>query len=262
MNKLIGLLAIFSVVSSANAQQITFTGHFLSGSGGIQVNDTFSGQFIFNLESPDSSEFYPGNALSSGAKKSFFYQNSSSASVSFGEHQINVVNNLKLDAFDDFHLTQSMIDGVGGNIPVQQGTYDQVGLTGYANDVNFVDREVTTWVPDPVTGILVPSTTTVSEPVPLSATGISVFAMFDADTFSVDSLETATYQSLFGSTSPRFVGFSVFKDTFSDGGSITNVFRGFGKVDSYQVAAVPVPATFWLFASAMSALIFRLRKNA
>lgn len=71
MNKLIGFLVIFLVTSTANAQQITFTGHFLSGSGGIQVNDAFSGQFTFNLESPDSSEFYPGNALSSGSKKIF-----------------------------------------------------------------------------------------------------------------------------------------------------------------------------------------------
>ncbi|MDP3330930.1 MAG: hypothetical protein Q8Q40_11430 [Methylococcaceae bacterium] len=195
-------------------------------------------------------------------KKSFYYQNNASATANFSGHQVNVVNNLTVHAWDDLVLTQSMINGAGVNISVQPGTYDQVGLSGFVSDVKYVDREVTTYVPDPVSGIFVPSTTTVSEPVLLSATGISVFAMVDADTFSVDSLETATYQNLFGSASPRFLGFNVFKDTFSDDGSITNVFRGFGVIDSYQVTAVPVPATFWLFASAMSALIFRLRKNA
>lgn len=261
MNKLIGFLVIFLVASAANAQQITFTGHFLSGSGGIQVNDAFSGQFTFNLESPDSSYVDPVNDLSSGSKKSFYYQNNASATANFSGHQVNVVNNLTVDARDNFVLTQAMINGVGGNISVQPGTYDQVGLSGYVNDVKYVDREVTTYVPDPVSGIFVPSTTTVSEPVLLSATGISVFAMVDADTFSVDNLGAASYQNLFGSTSPRFLGFNVFKDTFSDNGAITHVFKGFGVVDSYQVAAVPVPATFWLFGSAVSALACRLRKR-
>lgn len=257
MNKLIGLLAIFSVVSSANAQQITVTGHFLSGSGGIQVNDAFSGQFTFNLESPDSSEFYPGNALSSGSHKSFYYQNNASATANFSGHQVNVVNNLTLNAWDNFLLTQPMIDGAGGNNYIQPGTYDQVGLSGFVNDVKYIYREVTTLALDPVSGI----TTTVPEIVPVSWAGISVFARVDADTFSVDSLGAAFYQNLFGSTSPRFLGFSVFKDTFSDDGSITNVFRGFGVVDSYQVAAVPVPATFWLFGSVLSAFVFKLRKR-
>jgi len=49
----ISFLAIFSIANVANAEQINFTGHFVTGSGGIQVNDAFfRGSLILTLRHP------------------------------------------------------------------------------------------------------------------------------------------------------------------------------------------------------------------
>ena len=252
MHKLISFLAIFSIASVANAEQINFTGHFVTGSGGIQVNDAFSGQFNLNIASPDSSRFdYPNNNQSLAPDgKLFSYQNNASGSAVFGGQQINVVNNVTLGFHDNRLVTQAMLDSVGAKMT--PGAYDDVGLSGRLNDY----KNVLTSFIDPNGNPVF-----VSMPQIVGSTNVNLLTLLDANAFSIGSLPNPSYQTLFDFHSAPFLGFSVFKNNFSNG-VITNVFSGLGVVDSFQVAAVPIPAAFWLFGSAISALAFRLRNKA
>jgi len=256
MHKLISFLAIFSIANVANAEQINFTGHFSSGSGGIQVNDVFSGQFSLNLASPDSSQvYYPdSNPLSAPNGKIFSYQNNASGSAVFSGQQINVVNNVTLDFNANELITQEMIDSIGVKIPIKAGTYENVNLAGTIYDIEYVLTDII----DPITGKPV----SVSIPRTVGSIGFSLNAFFDANTYSIDSLSNPSYQTLFDSASLRFLAFSVIKNKYNTGSFPTDIFRGIGVVDSFQVAAVPVPAAFWLFGSAISAFAFRLRNKA
>jgi hypothetical protein len=266
MNKLISFLAIFSIANVANAEQINFTGHFTSGSGVIQVNDAFSGQFNFNVTSPDSIGFdYPNNDPSLTPDGKLFDYYNASGSTTFSGQQINVANNIDnvgLAFHDNRLVTQPMLDSVGAKI--NPGSYDDVVVQSGLRD--YVNVESSFTIPgwyNFVTGVYMPpSTTTFLLPRLVSDTYFNLFTLLDANAFSIGSLQNPSYQTLVDFNSAPFLGFSVFKDNFSDAGVITNIFSGFGVIDSYHVTAVPVPTAFWLFGSAISVFAFRLRKTA
>ncbi len=268
MNKLISFLAIFSIANVANAEQINFTGHFITGSGRIQVNDAFSGQFNFNVASPDLSRFdYPNNDPTLAPDgKLFDYPHNASGSIVFSGQQINAINNVELAFHDNQLVTQPMLDSVGAKI--NPGAYDEAVVTSSLRDFKTVNVEHSFTTPgwyDFATGVYTPPSTitfTVSELRLVSATSFNLLTLLDANTFSIGSLQNPSYQTLFDFNSGLFSGFSVFKNNFSDTGVMTKVFSGFGVVDSFQVTAVPVPAAFWLFGSAISIFAFRLRKKA
>ena len=238
MKKRSGLLALLLISTGANAaQQFTYSGDFISGTGGIVAGNTFSGQFTFNVTSPNENRYSPGTPPSSADWNLKYWENTASSLV---------VNGLPFDVGN--HLINiSLQDNL---IDVDDATIAQHGLTGYLNPgiYDFVGFEMGSF------GNQYASNSDL-----LFGMDFSVGAVFRADKFTSSDIQTQSVQSLLAST-PELFFFEVDRK-LNDGTD----FHGSGIVRNAritEVAAVPLPGAFWLFGSAIAGLALRLRRSA
>ena len=222
MKMLYSLLAIYLFSSAANAAvQFSFGGHLISESASYDIGDTFSGQFTINPYSPDLSVYQtPPNV--STPRMELTYLNNTSSSVAINGGSAKQGNDkIEVHFENDFVLTEAMINGVGLQGRVNAGTYDMADISDrhIANDGSF--------------------------------TSFTVMALFSADSFTATPIETQDYAGIFAlNLSPSF---AVLRIRNASEVAVTGVF------DHYAITAVPLPATVWLFGSALAGLALKRR---
>jgi hypothetical protein len=223
MKKLCGLIAIYLFSSTANAAvQFSYSGHLITGSASFQVGDTFSGQFTLNPDTPDLSAYQtPPNVSTPRIELTYLNNASSSLAVNSGAAK---QGNHKIEVHfqNDFLLTQAMIDSAGLQGLVSVGTYDfaDIGDRHIASDGSF--------------------------------TSFAVAAFFADNSFTAAHIENQDYAGIFAlNLSPSFILFSM---RHSSEAFVMAI------VDHYAITAVPLPATVWLFGSALAGLALKRRR--
>lgn len=231
MRKLSGLLAMFLMSAGAHAaQQLSYSGQLISGTGSFQAGYAFSGQFTFNPLSPDQIGFSQETPPYTGLVLRYLNNLPASVAINGGQPVVGD-GNVVLGFDDDVNVTQAMIDNVGLNGGVQPGLFDMANLF----DIN-----------------LRPSDTGVD------GVNFGVYAAFAADTFTPQDIQNQNYQRIIDlDLQPLLVFFRI--ENLVKGVAVD---RGIGLIDQYNVAAVPLPGAVWLFGSAFAGLALRLRKRA
>ncbi|OAI15005.1 hypothetical protein A1359_09835 [Methylomonas lenta] len=247
MKKTIGLLALCMTTVGANAAttvdlsqlsqtnpgtvQMDLSGNFSNVAGSISSGAAFTSRFTFNLMQPNGSILegtYPNRVL-----KLDYWQNAQASVDASNQHAESTHDELN---FWDNHLgvTEAEIDRNGFTGLVTADIYDFVALSGSSADVQF----------DSVTDELT------------QGTEFSMIALFDKDTFVIDPNTPLNYADIF-SANPIFLGFQLQKVTNG-----IEDFRAAGELSSLTISSVPLPASVWLFGSAIAGIGFRLRKRA
>jgi hypothetical protein len=224
MNRLSCALAIFFISTGAHAaQQLSYNGHFISGSGSISAGDTFSGQYNFNPELPDLSAYQASPY--SRIEMTYLNDQSSSTEVNGGQSIIGN-NKIELHLVDNQLLSQSMIDQIGLTGAVQSGVYDTADLS----DAHWSGVDNTSYY---------------------------FMALFAANTFSSTDIQNQNYQGILGQDlHPLYTVYRILQQT---NGVID--FSGAGIVDQASISAVPLPGAAWLFGSVLASLVIPLRKR-
>ncbi|MDP3333843.1 MAG: hypothetical protein Q8Q40_03610 [Methylococcaceae bacterium] len=239
MKKLSGAIAMLLISSGANAAQlVSYDGTFISGTGSIAANQLFSGEFTFDINSsPSFVEYDSPTHTPPYSRVELKYENTPRSVVINGGQPIFYNNgyfNVVVD--DNFQIDQNTINEAGLNGVVQADTYDYVEFE-YDSPYTTFDQNDELY----------------------NGAEFSLFAIFDKNTFTFDSLQSQGYQSIYALT-PIFQGFFIQKAT---NGVLD--FRGTGRIDHFnvtEVSQVPVPGAAWLFGSALAGLALRLRKQA
>jgi|GEM_PF-1783149 len=238
MKKLSGAIAMLLISSGANAAQLVpYDGTFISASG-IEVTQLFSGEFTFDItSSPSFVEYDSPTHTPPYSRVELKYENTPRSVVinggqlfSYNSGFFNVV------VEDNFQLDQNTINEVGLNGVIQADTYDFVGFQYDAPNTTFDQNDEL-----------------------YNGAEFSLFAIYDKNTFTLDSLQNQGYQSIYA-LNPIFFGFFIQQAT---NGVLD--FRGVGRVEHFngtEVSQVPVPGAAWLFGSALAGLALRLRKQA
>ncbi len=239
MNKITCLFTLILFSASANAaQKLSFTGHLVHATGDLGVGDSFSGQFTFNPETPDTQGYLPNIPGLDSATRQYFqtYAQNQSSSISFNDGQpIAGTQEIGWSLVDNQQITLSS-PAVGAILSsanpltnyVRPGTYD----------VMFLKSSY----PSPQ-----PSPNPFGDFNPGTIFGITAF--FAPNTFTLDGINSPGYQNIFANQ-PIFLGFEVY-------GLASNAL---GVFDS-TVTSVPLPGAGWLFGSALAGLALRLGKR-
>lgn len=223
MKKLYGLLAIYLFSSAADAAvQLSFGGHLITESASYHIGDTFSGQFTLNPETPDLSAYQtPPNVMTPRIELTYLNNTSSSVAINDGPAKFG---NTKIEVhfLNDFTLTEAMINDVGLQGRVNAGTYDVADISDrhIANDGSF--------------------------------TSFTVMALFSADSYTATHIETQDYAGIFAlDLSPSFTAIRIRNSSEL---AATGVF------EHYSITAVPLPASLWLFGSALAGLVLKRKR--
>jgi hypothetical protein len=222
MKMLYSLLAIYLFSSAANAAvQFSFGGQLITESASYDIGDTFSGQFTINAYSPDLSVYQTPPNVSTPRMEITYLNNTTSSVAINGGPAKHGNDKIEVHFENDFVLTEAMINGVGLQGRVNAGTYDMADISDrhIANDGSF--------------------------------TSFTVMALFSADSFTATPIETQDYAGIFAlNLSPSFAAFRIRNASEV---AVTGVF------DHYAITAVPLPATVWLFGSALAGLALKRR---
>ncbi len=227
---------MFSGISTVQATptqpiKIDFSGTFdgLVNGSGLNNGDAFSGSFMFDLQNPDNSNITPSSF-------EFGYNTQAQATLSFSSQSI-YLQNIYLEVVDNFSLTAADITKHGFDSLISSGTYDFIGLSSDSDNAIF----------DSTTDDLT------------HGTEIGFFALFNPNSFDLSGMSTAALLTDLKSNPPNplFTGLELIK---MDNGS--EIYHAAGTVTDASVSAVPLPAAFWLFTSAVAALGFRFRQRA
>lgn len=223
MKKLCSVLAIYLFSSAANAAvQFSYSGHLITGSTSYQVGDTFFGQFTINPDAPDLSAYQtPPNV--STPRIELTYLNNASSSIAINGGAVKQGNDkIEVHFENDLVLTQAMINGVGLQGLINPGIYDTADISD--------------------THIAADNT----------SANFMVLVLFSADSFTATHIENQDYAGILAlNLSPSFAAFRI--HGASELGAT-------GVLDNYSITAVPLPATAWLFGSALAGLAFKRRR--
>jgi len=239
MKKIISLFAFTLMSSGASAVQtnfgappsikISFSGKLHPSSG----LDDFSGFFEFNPEQPVSSDWNPNNYLFEYTPRHTQFHTSSGSNI-------NLSSTLYLGIDDD--LPANKLTKYKPDLDSTK-EYDLIRLFIYSDNASFSDE----------TGKL------------NDGKELTVFAIYEKNTFDLPDTESVTpdLENFFSSiepmktTTPLYRGLNI---TQMNHGNIVSIKTG--SVGAPNVSAVPLPAAFWLFTSAVAALRFRFRQRA
>jgi len=231
MNKLICAVAILLTSTGASAtEQLSYDGHLIFGTGNFQAGEAFSGQFTFNPSSPDWVGYSQNTPPYTGLVLD--YRNNTSSSVVINGSQPLIGNARFALGFDtNVNVTQPMIDYVGLNGKINPGIYDDANLFSIQyQDINKPLGDVTIF---------------------------GIYAAFAVSTFSATDIQNKNYQNIFNQNlQPLALWFRI--DNLN--GGVTQS-TGIGSINQYNVAAIPVPAAVWLFASGLIGLPGLARKH-
>ena len=225
MNKLSGILASLLLSTAANATTLNYGGHLLFDAGNFHAGDSFSGQISLDALFPDASA-YQVPPMVSRPRLELTYLTNQSSSVAINNGPVMTGNDkLEVHFENDLELTQDMINSVGLQGLITPGVYDVAD----AGDTSH-DQAWTTY------------------------TSYSLLALFAADSFSAADIETQNYSGIMNlDLQPQFLGFSILDS------SSNAVARG--RIETFNIAAVPLPGAVWLFGSVCAGLTL-LRKRA
>jgi len=229
MKKIIGLLTLAMISTSASAIQLDFSGEFNYGTGATAAGNQFLGSFDFDLENPDFIEM-DGIPTQEVQRLDYVTNASGFAMTNVGQFnssyiELNFYNN-------DLNITQPQINDHGFEGLIIPDVYDFVTLAGTTDDVQF----------DGLTDEVI------------AGVEFSIIALYEQTTFEQAGFD---YNAFFAFT-PVFLGFEI-QGFVDDGLGGKDAFHGAGIAN---VSAVPVPAAFWLFGSALAGLVVRTRRQA
>ena len=124
---------------------------------------------------------------------------------------------------NDLELTEAMINGIGLQGWINPGIYDTADIS----DTHIADNN--------------------------SATNFMVLVLFSADSFTATHIENQDYAGILAlDLSPSFAAFRIRN---SSEVAVTGVF------DRYAITAVPLPASLWLFGSALAGLVLKRKRG-
>lgn len=253
MRTIASVVTFLMAISSANAAiQVNFSGHFgaaqtLITPNAITPGDSFNGQFIFDVEHPDSVGYrlppsIPGSILGNSATAYFVELNKNqSTSVS-----INNAQSLQSSTSLELLITDNSEDFMSGAIYDQNGI--QIGekiastaglLPSSVYDVVSIQSTI------PSMAILPALLGDAQLPAPSDMTSFRLAALFAADTFNLDGVTPPSQQTMLGLHQPLYwvFGFAqVSNGQFSS---------GVGLLDQHSVSEVPLPSAIWLFVSVL-----------
>ncbi|BBL60169.1 PEP-CTERM sorting domain-containing protein [Methylomonas koyamae] len=226
MKKLYGLLAVYLFSSAANAAvQFSFGGHLITESTSYHIGDTFSGQFTLNPDTPDLSAYQtPPNVSTPRIELTYLNNASSSIAVNGG---VAKQGNDKIEVHfeNDLELTQAMINSVGLQGRINPGIYDTADIS----DTHIADDN--------------------------SATNFMVLVLFSADSFTATHIENQDYAGILDlDLSPSFAAIRIRNRNSSEPAAT-------GVLDHYSITAVPLPASLWLFGSALAGLVLKRKRG-
>jgi len=248
MKKTIGLLALCMTTAGANAAttvdtsqfssanpgvvQMDLSGNFSFSRGNILPGEAFTSRFTFNLSQPNG---YTLQGAYPNAELRLTWQNAQGFVDSNNQHIDATYPGF--DFYDNFlGLTDEIINENGFNGLVTAGIYDVVGWNADSAGAQF----------DPLTNKLT------------QGTEFFMIALFDKDTFIIDPNTPFNYADVMTMTAnPIFLGFGMQK--VNNG---IEDFRAAGELSTLTISSVPLPASFWLFGSAIAGLALRLRRSA
>jgi len=230
VKKIISLFAFTLMSSGASAVQATptppikidFSGTFDGTVTGSGVNSGDAFSGSFMFDLQN-----PDNSNITSSSFKFGYTTQTQATLSFNSQNIHF-QNIHLEIIDDYLL------------PTNSGEnqhYDVIGLSSHSDNAKF----------DSTTDDLT------------HGTEIGFFAIFDSSAFDLSNMAPAALLTDLKSNPPNplFTGLELIK---MDNGS--EIYSAPGTVTDASVSAVPLPAAFWLFTSAVAALGFRFRQRA
>lgn len=225
MNKLSGILASLLLSTAANATTLNYGGHLLFDVGNFHAGDSFSGQITLDALFPDASAYQVPPTVSR-PRLELTYLTNQSSSVAINNGPVMTGNDkLEVHFENDLELTQNMINSVGLQGLIAPGVYDVADAGDTSHD---------------------PASTTY--------TSYSILALFAANSFSELDIETQNYSGIMNlDLQPLFLGFSIIDSSSSA------VARG--RIETFNIAAVPLPSAVWLFGSVCAGLTL-LRKRA
>ncbi len=119
MDKVIGVLTLALLSTSANAIELNFSSTLNYGTGLLEKGDELSGAFSFDLANPDKID---GLLLD--------YTTNASGFVTTGDESISS-NKVSLEFYDNTtDITQENIDALGFSNLIAPGSYDMVEIRG------------------------------------------------------------------------------------------------------------------------------------
>jgi hypothetical protein len=269
MKILASILALLLTSSAAgSAVRLDFSGHFesilpsplgISQGSSLNANDSFTGQFTFNADTPNQTGYQfppsiPDGALLSDTAISYFYSfnQNQSASVAINNGQ-PLINSAPVEVL----ITDNSENFMSGPI------YDQNG-NAIGERLSSTDAFVPSSIYDVVslgTSPQIPALAVIPDPSNLfpSPTDMTIFrisALFAADTFSLDGVNAPSQQNILGLPQPLFLVFQFSQITnsqFTDGA---------GLLERYNLSEVPLPGTVWLFGSILMGWRLSRRQEA
>jgi len=246
MHKILKLLPLFFLAHQAQAAseiQIDFSGQFNPATANTTSldNQAFNGQFNFDFLAGEYGSRGPTGSGRDNGRVELEYEDDASASVSFNGATYNV-DQVELSFFDNFNGLgdQDDIDEHGWTGLFGTGTYDVFFLDGNLETNTEAHFDLT------------------------DGLEFSIVYLFDKDQFSFSEIDTFAqnpdlnnmlYNPLMD-PAPIFRGFE-----FNQVSNGVTVLHGAGELSNITVSAVPIPAAFWLFGSALFGFVAARKRS-
>lgn len=260
MKFLASVLTLLLTSSSASAAvQFSFAGHFgpslydpiFMDSWVNMAGSSLAGQFNFNAAIPDQYGYQtqtdPGGLVIDNAT-SYLYQfnQHQSASVSINGEQpflssapidVRIIDNSE-------RFTFGPVYDQNGNVIGEHLSTAAAFVPSSIYDVVSIETVQITPSSKPFDSTLPGDNITAGN---FDLIGLSVFALFDANTFSLDGVNAPNPQNILSLSQPmyllfQFGHFDVTNDRFMNGA---------GLLENYSLTEVPVPGAVWLFGSVL-----------
>ncbi len=262
------LTLLLTSLSAEAAVKLSFSGHFESSSpatvqgNSLSLSDSFAGQFIFDANTPNQTGYRLPPSIPSGvllldnATSYFFnFNQDQSASVSINNGQpLHSSFPIEVQITDNSeHFMSGPVYDENGNVIGEKHSTAETFVPSTIYDVVSIETTPPSkpFTAPPEPNILLGDTF----PTPPDITVFGIYALFAADTFSLDGANAPSQQSILSLSQPLFL---VFNFTQVTNGQFIN---STGLLDSYNLTEVPLPGTIWLFVSVLMGWQFGRRKS-